>query len=70
MPLVLDDILMMQDAGELNLTHDVAWCKWRSLTGMLFEKKIRERLKSEIYGTIVQSVAIYGAEYRSATMKV
>ncbi|VDO23226.1 unnamed protein product [Heligmosomoides polygyrus] len=39
-----------------------AWCKWRSLTGVLCDKGIPERLKSKIYRAVVRPVAIYGAE--------
>ncbi|VDO79356.1 unnamed protein product [Heligmosomoides polygyrus] len=34
---------------------------WRSLAGVLCDRKITERLKSKIYSAIVQRVAMYGA---------
>uniref|UniRef100_A0A7I4Z469 Reverse transcriptase domain-containing protein n=1 Tax=Haemonchus contortus TaxID=6289 RepID=A0A7I4Z469_HAECO len=41
---------------------NAAWSKWRSMTGLLCDKNIPERLKSKIYRTVIRPVAIYGAE--------
>ncbi|VDP39796.1 unnamed protein product [Heligmosomoides polygyrus] len=44
--------------------------RWRSLTGVLCDRKIPEHLKSKIYRTVVRPVAIYGAECWPATKEV
>ncbi|VDP04564.1 unnamed protein product [Heligmosomoides polygyrus] len=46
------------------------WSKWRSLTGVLCDKKIPERLNSKIYRTAVRPVALYGATFWLATKDV
>ena len=59
-----------------SLYHEVvarvnsAWGKWRSLTGVLCDKKIPDRLKSKIYRTVIRPVALYGAECWPATKEV
>ncbi|VDP11736.1 unnamed protein product [Heligmosomoides polygyrus] len=52
---------------EVNSRVSAAWSKWRSLTGVLCDKKMPERLKSKIYKTVVRPVAMYGAECWPAT---
>nr|CDJ86575.1 RNA-directed DNA polymerase (reverse transcriptase) domain containing protein [Haemonchus contortus] len=49
---------------------NAAWLKWRSMTGVLCDKNIPERLKSKIYRTVIRPVAIYGAECWPATKEV
>ncbi|KAL6724016.1 hypothetical protein Aduo_018954 [Ancylostoma duodenale] len=59
-----------------NLAHEVvsrinaAWLKRRSLTGVLCDKKIPDRLKSKVYRAVVRPVAVYGAECWPATKEV
>ncbi|VDO78450.1 unnamed protein product [Heligmosomoides polygyrus] len=43
---------------EVNSRVSAAWYKWRSLTGVLCERKIPEHLKSKIYRAVVRPVAI------------
>ncbi|VDP25416.1 unnamed protein product [Heligmosomoides polygyrus] len=43
---------------------------WRSLTGVLCDRKIPEQLKSKIYRAVVRPVAMYGAECWPATKEV
>ncbi|VDP08560.1 unnamed protein product [Heligmosomoides polygyrus] len=38
---------------EVNLRVSAAWSNWRSLTGVLCDRKITEHLKSMIYRTVV-----------------
>ncbi|VDO35597.1 unnamed protein product [Heligmosomoides polygyrus] len=47
---------------EANSRVSAAWPKWPSLTGVLCDKKIPERLKSKIYRAVVRPVAVYGAD--------
>ncbi|VDO96926.1 unnamed protein product [Heligmosomoides polygyrus] len=47
---------------EVNSRVSAAWSKWRSLTGVLCDKKMPERLKSKIYKNVVLPVAMHGAE--------
>ncbi|VDO84713.1 unnamed protein product [Heligmosomoides polygyrus] len=54
----------------VEVNSHAAWSKWRSLTGLLCDRKIPERLNSKIYRTVVRSVAMYGAECWPATKEV
>ncbi|VDO19186.1 unnamed protein product [Heligmosomoides polygyrus] len=54
---------------EVNSRVSAAWSKWGSLTGVLCDRKIPERLKSKIYRAVVRPPAMYGAECWSATKK-
>ncbi|XP_065318802.1 uncharacterized protein LOC135926799 [Gordionus sp. m RMFG-2023] len=38
------------------------WLKWRSLSGVLFDKRIPHKLKGKIYSSIVQPTILYGSE--------
>ncbi|VDP07006.1 unnamed protein product [Heligmosomoides polygyrus] len=51
----------------VNSRVSAAWSKWRSLTGVLCDKKIPERFKSKIYRAFIRPVAMYGAECWPAT---
>ncbi|GMP32327.1 hypothetical protein CsSME_00006133 [Camellia sinensis var. sinensis] len=52
--------------GEINA--DVAqrikagWCKWRSASGVLCDKRIPTRLKDKFYRTAIRSAMLYGTE--------
>ncbi|VDP29306.1 unnamed protein product [Heligmosomoides polygyrus] len=52
---------------EVNSRVSAAWSKWRSLTGVLCDKKIPERFKSKIYRAVIRPVAVHGAECWPAT---
>ncbi|VDP05765.1 unnamed protein product [Heligmosomoides polygyrus] len=52
---------------EVNSHVGAAWSKWRSLTGVLCDKKMPECLSSKIYKIVVRPVAMYGAECWPAT---
>ncbi|VDO95314.1 unnamed protein product [Heligmosomoides polygyrus] len=52
---------------EVNSRVSAAWSKWRSLTGVLCDRKIPEHLKSKIYRSVVRPV---GAECWPATKDV
>ncbi|EYC09782.1 hypothetical protein Y032_0059g3051 [Ancylostoma ceylanicum] len=49
---------------------NAAWLKWRSLTGVLCDENIPDRLKSKIYQSVVRPVTLYGTEYWSATKEM
>ncbi|VDO75490.1 unnamed protein product [Heligmosomoides polygyrus] len=55
---------------EMNSRVSASWSKWRSLTGVLCDKKIPERFKTKIYRAVIRPVAMYGAECWTATKKV
>lgn len=38
------------------------WLKWRSLSGVLCDKKIPIKLKGKVYNTIIKPVLLYGSE--------
>ncbi|VDP29164.1 unnamed protein product [Heligmosomoides polygyrus] len=52
---------------EVNSLVSAAWSKWRSLTGVLCDRKILEHLKSKIYRAVFRPVAMNGAECWPAT---
>ncbi|VDP56203.1 unnamed protein product [Heligmosomoides polygyrus] len=55
---------------EANSRVSAAWPKWRSLTGLLCDRKMPEHLKSNIYRAVVRPVAMYGAECWPVTKEV
>ncbi|VDP34982.1 unnamed protein product [Heligmosomoides polygyrus] len=46
---------------EVNSCMSAAWSKWRSLTSVLGDRNIPERLKLKLYREIVRPVAMHGA---------
>ncbi|EYB81400.1 hypothetical protein Y032_0384g396 [Ancylostoma ceylanicum] len=46
------------------------WLKWCSLSGVLYDKNILERLKSAIYRSVVRPVTLYATECWPATKEV
>uniref|UniRef100_A0A183F2B7 Reverse transcriptase domain-containing protein n=1 Tax=Heligmosomoides polygyrus TaxID=6339 RepID=A0A183F2B7_HELPZ len=58
----------VNESGSIGLTFGPV--KWRSLTGVLCDRKIPERLEPKIYRTVVRPVAMYGAECWPATKEV
>nr|CDJ84670.1 endonuclease-reverse transcriptase [Haemonchus contortus] len=65
-----DGSLVFEMVFETNSRVNAAWLKWRSMTGVLCDKNIRERLKSKIYRAVIRPLAIYGAECWPATKEV
>ncbi|VDO21296.1 unnamed protein product [Heligmosomoides polygyrus] len=55
---------------EVNSRVSVAWSKWRSLTGVLCDKKKPEHLISKLYRAVVRPITMYGAECWPATREV
>ncbi|VDO95236.1 unnamed protein product [Heligmosomoides polygyrus] len=55
---------------EVNAGVSAAWSKWRSLSGVLCDRTIPERLKSKVYRTVVRPVATYGAECWPLTKEI
>ena len=41
---------------------EVAWCKWRELTGVTCDRKIPLKLKAKVYKTMIKPNLLYGAE--------
>ncbi|VDP55954.1 unnamed protein product [Heligmosomoides polygyrus] len=56
--------------AEVNSRVSAAWSNWRSLSGVLCDRKIPEHLKSKIYRAVIRPVAMYGAECWPATKEV
>ena len=38
------------------------WCKWREITGVMYDRKIPRKLKSKLHKAIIRPVLLYGAE--------
>ncbi|VDP35289.1 unnamed protein product [Heligmosomoides polygyrus] len=55
---------------EVNSRVSAAWSKWRSLSGVLRNRKIPKHLKLKIYRAVVGPVAMYGTEYWPTTKEV
>ena len=43
-------------------TWPFAWSRWRKLTGVLYDRKIRLRLKAKVYEAIIRPALTYGSE--------
>ena len=41
---------------------EVAWARWRDLSGVIYDKKIPIKLKVKLYTTIVRPALLYGSE--------
>ncbi|EYC38229.1 hypothetical protein Y032_0732g1921 [Ancylostoma ceylanicum] len=58
------------------LSHDVTariyatWLKWRSLTGVLYDKNIPDRTKPKIYRFVVRPVALYATQCWPAAKEI
>ena len=40
----------------------VAWSRWRDLSGVIYDKKVPNKLKSKLYKTVVRPAMVYGSE--------
>ncbi|VDP38968.1 unnamed protein product [Heligmosomoides polygyrus] len=47
--------------GSFMVERTPSCSKWRSLTGVLYDRRVPEQLKSNIYRSVVRPVAMYGA---------
>ena len=47
---------------EVTTRVNAAWLQWRAATGILCDKRIKERIKAKIYRSVVRPVALYGVE--------
>ena len=39
-----------------------AWSRWRDLSGVIYDKKVPMKLKSNLYKTVVRPAMVYGSE--------
>ncbi|KFD61444.1 hypothetical protein M514_26340 [Trichuris suis] len=62
-------------SSEGGVTTDVsakmqsAWQKWKTLTGVLCDKKLPRKLKSKVYRTVIRPAVLYGSECWAITKK-
>ena len=57
--------LVICSKGECTAVKDrmqVAWCKWRELTGVTCDRKIPLKLKVKVYKTMIRPALLYRAE--------
>jgi hypothetical protein len=47
---------------EVTARVNAAWMKWRTTTGVLCDRRMKDNLKSKVYRAVVRPVALYGAE--------
>jgi hypothetical protein len=56
----------VQSEGEIDedVSHRIraGWVKWRQTSGVLYDKKVPNKLKDKFYRTMIRPVMIYGAE--------
>ena len=45
------------------------WCKWREITGVMYDRKIPRKLKSKLYKAVIRPVLLYGAECWAVGMR-
>jgi hypothetical protein len=57
---------MLQSEGEIDedVSHRIraGWVKWRQASGVLYDKKVPNKLKDKFYRTVIRPVMLYGAE--------
>ena len=41
---------------------NVAWSRWRDLSGVIYDKKVPVKLKSKLYKRVVRPAMVYGSE--------
>lgn len=54
---------------EVSSRVNAAWAKWRSLTGVMCDRKIKVRHKSQVYRSVIRPVALYGTECWPVTIE-
>ena len=55
---------------EVNARTQASWMKWRKTTGVICDHRMKDRLKSKIYHTVIHPVALNGTECLPVTKKV
>ena len=48
---------------------EVAWMKWRDISGVMCDKRMPRKLKCKIYRTAIRPVLLYGAECKTIRKK-
>jgi hypothetical protein len=60
---------MLQRDGDINevVSHGIkaGWIKWRQTFGVLYNKRVPEKLKNKFYIMVIRPAMLYGAEYWS-----
>ncbi|KFD60959.1 hypothetical protein M514_26857 [Trichuris suis] len=47
---------------DVSAKMQTAWRKWKTLTGVLCDKKLPRKLKSKVYRTVIRPAVLYGSE--------
>ena len=57
---------MLQKDGDIdeNVRHRISagWLKWRQVSGVLYDRRVPQKLKGKFYRTAIRPVILYGAE--------
>ena len=57
---------MLQKDGDIdeNVRHRISagWLKWRQVSGVLYDRRVPQKLKGKFYRTAICPVVLYGAE--------
>ncbi|KFD54502.1 hypothetical protein M513_04649 [Trichuris suis] len=57
------------EGGVTTAKIQTAWQKWKTLTGVLCNKKLPRKLKSSVYRTVMRPAVLYGSECWAITNK-
>ena len=60
----LGSIITIAGEIDVDVTHRIkaGWCKWRSASRVLCDKRIPTRLKGKFYRTAIRPAMLYGTE--------
>ncbi|KFD62148.1 hypothetical protein M514_25633 [Trichuris suis] len=54
---------------DVSTKMQTAWQKWKTLTGVLCDKKLPRKVKSKVYRTVIRPAVLYGSECWAITKK-
>ncbi|KFD55428.1 hypothetical protein M514_03768 [Trichuris suis] len=54
---------------DVSVKTQTAWQKWKTLTGVLCDKKLPRKLKSKVYRNVIRPAVLYGSECWAITNK-
>ena len=66
-------VSMLQRDGDIDadVSHRIkaGWIKWRQVSGILYDKRVPQKLKGKFYRTAIRPAMLYGAEcyYKKTT---
>ena len=63
----------MQESGdcvrEVKKSVQAGWSRWRSVSGVICDRRLPARVKGKVYSSVVRSAMVYGLETMAVTKK-